>query len=109
MSLQGTVIRTIFQTAASLGGAFDKLCQLSGLRPEDISDSERMVEWEKAALIWVLLLKLTNDPLIGLHVGIGTDKLLLNTASGLTGQRIKPLRIELSYERRGVDEYRNKP
>ncbi|MCD2424798.1 AraC family transcriptional regulator [Niabella pedocola] len=76
MALQGTVIRTIFQTAASFGAAFDTLCQLSGIRPEEISDSEHMVEWEKAALIWVPLFKLSEDPLIGLHVGMGTDKLL---------------------------------
>ncbi len=76
MALQGTVIRTIFQTATSFGAAFDTLCQLSGISPEEISDSENMVEWEKAALIWVPLLKLSGDPLIGLHVGMGVDKLL---------------------------------
>lgn len=76
MALQGTVIRTIFQTAGSFGAAFDILCQMSGISSEEISDSENMVEWEKAALIWVPLLKLSGDPLIGLHVGMGTDKLL---------------------------------
>ncbi len=76
MALQGTVIRTIFQTAASFGAAFDTLCQMSGINPEEISDSENMVEWEKAALIWVPLLKLSGDPLIGLHVGIDVNKLL---------------------------------
>ena len=76
MALQGTVIRTIFQTATSFGAAFDTLCQMSGISPEEISDSENMVEWEKAALIWVPLLKLSGDPLIGLHVGMGVDKLL---------------------------------
>lgn len=76
MALQGTVIRTIFQTAGSFGAAFDILCGMSGISPEEMSDSENMVEWEKAALIWVPLLKLSGDPLIGLHVGMGTDKLL---------------------------------
>jgi len=76
MALQGTVIRTIFQTATSFGAAFDTLCQLSGISPEEISDSENMVEWEKAALIWVPLLKLSGDPLIGLHVGMGVNTLL---------------------------------
>ena len=76
MALQGTVIRTIFQTATSFGAAFDKLCQMSGNEPQEISDSENMVEWEKAALIWVPLLKLSGDPLIGLHIGMGVDKLL---------------------------------
>ncbi len=76
MALQGTVIRSIFQTAASFGAAFDTLCQMSEISPEEISDSENMVEWEKAALIWVPLLKLSGDPLIGLHVGIGVNKLL---------------------------------
>lgn len=76
MALQGTVIRTIFQTATSFGAAFDTLCQLSGISPQEISDSENMVEWEKAALIWVPLLKLSGDPLIGLHVGMGVNKLL---------------------------------
>jgi AraC-like DNA-binding protein len=76
MGLQGTVIRTIFQTATSFGTAFDTLCRMSGINAEEIGDSENMVEWEKAALIWVPLLKLTGDPLIGLHIGIGTNKLL---------------------------------
>lgn len=76
MALQGTVIRTIFQTAGSFGAAFDILCGMSGISSEEISDSENMVEWEKAALIWVPLLKLSGDSLIGLHVGMGTDKLL---------------------------------
>ena len=76
MTLQGTVIRTIFQTATSFGAAFDTLCQMSGINPEEIGDSENMVEWEKAALIWVPLLKLSGDPLIGLHIGMGVNKLL---------------------------------
>ncbi|WP_300603819.1 AraC family transcriptional regulator [Niabella sp.] len=74
MGLQGTVIRSIFQTAASFGAAFDTLCQQSGVSPEEISDSENMVEWEKAALIWVPLLKLSGDPLIGLRIGMSADK-----------------------------------
>jgi AraC-like DNA-binding protein len=76
MALQGTVIRTIFQTATSFGAAFDTLCQMSGINPEEIGDSENMVEWEKAALIWVPLLKLSGDPMIGLHIGMGVNKLL---------------------------------
>jgi len=76
MTLQGTVIRTIFQTATSFGAAFDELCRISGISPEEIGDSEKMVEWEKAALIWVPLLRLSGDPLIGLHIGMGVDKLL---------------------------------
>jgi AraC-like DNA-binding protein len=177
MALQGTVIRTIFQTASSFGAAFDTLCQMSGISPEEISDSESMVEWEKAALIWVPLLKLSNDPLIGLHVGMGVERLLhgmvgfliqsskdidqacqllqryghmsspmveyrytvtdvavmemeqnrmwvmkhpeparhandfliaalLNTINALTGRKIVPLRVELTYEMRDISEYR---
>ncbi|MBO9634096.1 MAG: AraC family transcriptional regulator [Chitinophagaceae bacterium] len=76
MALQGMVIRTVFQAATSLGAAFDTICEMSGISPEEIGDSEKMVEWEKAALIWVPLLKLSGDPLIGLHVGMGVDKML---------------------------------
>lgn len=76
MALQGMVIRTVFQSATSLGAAFDTICEMSGISPEEIGDSEKMVEWEKAALIWVPLLKLSGDPLIGLHVGMGVDKML---------------------------------
>jgi AraC-like DNA-binding protein len=76
MALQGTVIRTIFQTAASFGGAFNTLCEMSGINAKEIGDSENMVEWEKAALIWVPLLKLSGDPLIGLHIGMDVNKLL---------------------------------
>src|ERR1044072_8125551 len=76
MGLPGTTIRTIFQTATSMGASFDTLCQMSGVSPEDISDSECMVEWEKAALIWVPLMKLSGDPLIGLHIGMGAKRVL---------------------------------
>lgn len=76
MGLQGTVIRSIFQTATSFGAAFDTLCEMSGIDASEIGDSEKMVQWEKSALIWIPLLKLTADPLIGLHVGISTPKLL---------------------------------
>ncbi|MDB5278390.1 MAG: AraC family transcriptional regulator [Ferruginibacter sp.] len=176
MALQGTVIRTIFQTATSFGAAFDTLCQMSNIKADEMGDSEKMVEWEKAALIWVPLLKLTGDPLIGLHVGIATPKLLhgmvgfliqsskdlhqalqmlgkyghmvspmvsyryttndvavleieqnkmwlmkhpeparhandflfastLNTSAALTGKRIVPLRIELTYPKREISAY----
>jgi AraC-like DNA-binding protein len=81
MGLQGTVIRKIFQTATSLGAAYDTLCELSNISNEEINNSENMVEWEKAALIWVPLLKLTGDPLIGLHIGISVNNLL----SGMVG------------------------
>ncbi|OQP38620.1 AraC family transcriptional regulator [Niastella yeongjuensis] len=76
MGLPGTTIRTIFQTATSMGAAFGTLCQMSGVNPEEISDSEHMVEWEKGALIWVPLLKLSGDPLIGLHIGMSAKRVL---------------------------------
>jgi len=76
MGLQGTVIRTIFQTAGSFGAAFDALCKMANINADEVGDSEKMVEWEKAALIWVPLLKMTGDPLIGLHIGIETPKML---------------------------------
>lgn len=76
MGLQGTVIRTIFQTASSFGAAFDELCKVSQFNADELGDSEKMVEWEKAALIWVPLSEMTGDPLIGLHIGIGTPKML---------------------------------
>ncbi|MBO9203876.1 MULTISPECIES: AraC family transcriptional regulator [Niastella] len=76
MACQGTLIRSIFQTATSFGAAFDTLCQVTGISPEEINDSEKMVEWEKAALIWVPLLKLSGDPLIGLHVGMELNNLI---------------------------------
>jgi len=56
MSLQATVVREILQSAASHGAAYDTLCQLTGVTNEEISDSTKMVEWEKAALIWNPLL-----------------------------------------------------
>jgi AraC-like DNA-binding protein len=90
MGLQGTVIRKIFQTATSLGAAYDTLCEMTELSNEEISNSENMVEWEKAALIWVPLLKITGDPLIGLHVGMGVNT-LLNGMVGFLIQSCKDL------------------
>jgi AraC-like DNA-binding protein len=53
-----------------MGVVYDELCQLSGITEQEMNNSEVMVEWEKAALIWEPLMKLTGDPLIGLHVGM---------------------------------------
>lgn len=88
MALQGTVIRSIFQTATSLGAAFDQLCEMSDIGASDISDSESMVEWEKAALIWVPLLKLSGDSLIGLHIGMEVKNML----NGMVGFLIQSCR-----------------
>lgn len=90
MALQGTVIRSIFQSAGSFGAAFDTLCEISGIEPHEICDSEHMVEWEKAALIWVPLLQMSGDPLIGLHVGMETKQLLHGTL-GFLAQSSKDL------------------
>lgn len=70
MSLQANIIRKIFQTAASMGTAYDELCKMAGISDEEMNNAETMVEWEKAALIWEPLMKLSGDPLIGLHVGM---------------------------------------
>ncbi|MFD2832511.1 AraC family transcriptional regulator ligand-binding domain-containing protein [Gramella sp. AN32] len=53
-----------------MGVAYDELCKLTGVTAEEMSDSEVMLEWEKAALIWEPLMKLTGDPVIELHLGM---------------------------------------
>ncbi|MDQ4141859.1 MAG: AraC family transcriptional regulator, partial [Bacteroidota bacterium] len=70
MSLQATVIRDILHHAPTYGAAYDQLSALSGFAKEDFTDSEKLVEWEKSARLWDLLVELTGDELIGLHMGL---------------------------------------
>jgi AraC-like DNA-binding protein len=69
MGLQATVIRDILHTAATYSEAYDTLLALSGFSQEEISDSGKMVDWQKAVCLYDLLANLTQNEQIGLAVG----------------------------------------
>ncbi|WP_276134474.1 AraC family transcriptional regulator [Polluticoccus soli] len=73
MGLLATTVRDILLSASNYGVAYDQLRELAGFSAEEIGDSGRMVEWEKAANIWDLLADLTGNEQIGLILGTETN------------------------------------
>jgi AraC-like DNA-binding protein len=69
MGLQATAIREMLYTAATYGEAYDNLRKAAGFTQDEISDSEKTVEWEKAAKLYDLLADLTQNEQIGLAMG----------------------------------------
>jgi len=69
MGLQATAIRDMLYAAATYGEAYDTLREMAGFTQEEISDSGRMVEWQKAARLYDLLADITQNEQIGLFMG----------------------------------------
>ncbi|MBX3257914.1 MAG: AraC family transcriptional regulator ligand-binding domain-containing protein [Chitinophagaceae bacterium] len=69
MGLQATAIRDMLYAAATYGEAYDTLREMAGFTQEEISDSGKMVEWQKAAKLYDLLADITNNEQIGLLMG----------------------------------------
>lgn len=69
MGLQATAIREMLYTAATYGEAYENLRKAAGFTEEEISDSENIVEWQKAAKLYDLIADLTGNEQIGLLMG----------------------------------------
>ncbi|MBX2920922.1 MAG: AraC family transcriptional regulator ligand-binding domain-containing protein [Chitinophagaceae bacterium] len=69
MGLQATAIRDMLYAAATYGEAYDTLREMAGFTQEEISDSGRIVEWQKAAKLYDLLADITHNEQIGLLMG----------------------------------------
>jgi AraC-like DNA-binding protein len=63
------IIRDIFYGASSRGASLTVLCQALNISVEELNDSEKSVDFEKAYQSWELAVTHTNDPLLGLHLG----------------------------------------
>lgn len=69
MGLQATVIKDIIYAAANYAEAYDIIREKAGFTQEEISDSSKTVDWEKAAALWDMLADITGNEQIGLVVG----------------------------------------
>lgn len=63
------IVRDILYGAASRGASLTGLCKTLDLSVEELNDSEKSVDFEKAYQAWELAQKETRDPLLGLHLG----------------------------------------
>jgi AraC-like DNA-binding protein len=88
MQFQMSIIRDIIYGAASHGAPFHVFCRRLGIDPQELSDSEKMVDWEQAADMWRIAIELTGDELIGLHMGGETRA----TSLGMVGYLMQSCR-----------------
>ncbi|WP_128545881.1 AraC family transcriptional regulator [Larkinella soli] len=64
------IIRNIIYNAAARGADLQRLCDGVGLRPEDLSDTERRIPGvEPITRLWEEILRTTGDEVAGLHLG----------------------------------------
>ncbi len=63
------IIRDILYGAASRGASLIDLCQKLAIPIEELNDSEKSVDFEKAYRAWEFSVTATRDPLLGLHLG----------------------------------------
>jgi AraC-like DNA-binding protein len=71
------IIRHILYGAASRGASLTELCTALGITVEELNDSEKSIDFERAYRAWELAVKDTQDSLLGLHLGeIATPSIL---------------------------------
>lgn len=63
------IIRDIIYGAVARGASLNELLKKLHLESGDLNDSEKKLDFERAYLAWEHSLKLTKDPLLGLHIG----------------------------------------
>jgi AraC-like DNA-binding protein len=63
------IIRDILYGAASRGANLIDLCRNLEIPIDELNDSEKSVDFEKAYRAWELAVTSTRDPLLGLHLG----------------------------------------
>lgn len=69
MHAQMAIMRDIIYRATARGADFTKVCEELGFAPHDLNESDKLVPFEPAAQIWDVVIKHTNDTLLGLHLG----------------------------------------
>ncbi|HRF35456.1 MAG TPA: AraC family transcriptional regulator [Cyclobacteriaceae bacterium] len=71
------IIRDILFGAANRGARLSVLCHAIGIVPEELNDSEKYLDFDRAILSWQVAVKETKDPLLGLHLGEQTNPSIL--------------------------------
>lgn len=69
MEFQVSIIRAVIYGAVSRGANFQQLCEKIGMHPYDLNDAERLVPLDDLIPLWTYAVEMTNDPLLGLHMG----------------------------------------
>jgi AraC-like DNA-binding protein len=75
------IIRDIIYGAVARGADLGTLCDKLNLNPFDLNDSDQKIDFKPAYLSWEYALKMTADPLLGLHIGESTSPSIM----GLVG------------------------
>ncbi|CAN5330196.1 AraC family transcriptional regulator [soil metagenome] len=75
------IIRDIIYGAAARGASIKELCSKASIDSIDLNDSEKKLDFVIAFQVWELAVKLTNDKLLGLHLGESANPTIL----GLVG------------------------
>lgn len=71
------IIRDILYGAASRGASLTELCTALDITVEELNDSEKSIDFERAYQAWELAVKDTQDSLLGLHLGETTTPSIL--------------------------------
>lgn len=79
------IIRDIIYGAVRHGASLEQLCSKLNISLQDLNDSSKYVDFEKAYKVWEHSVRMTNDPLLGLHVGEKTNPSIL----GLVGHLLQ--------------------
>jgi len=75
------IIRDIIYGAVARGADLNELCAKLDLSAYDLNDSDKKLDFKQAYLSWEFALKITSDPLLGLHIGESTNPSIM----GLVG------------------------
>ncbi|WP_353720733.1 AraC family transcriptional regulator [Dyadobacter sp. 676] len=68
------ILKNVIYTACEKGASLVKLCEALGIRPHDISDSERRIEGVAPLIdFWTEAVTQTGDTALGLHAGTGSN------------------------------------
>jgi AraC-like DNA-binding protein len=77
------IIRDILYGAASRGASLSELCKTLKLRPEELGDSEIKLDFHRAIKAWEYATQMTNDNLLGLHIGESSTASIMGMVGNL--------------------------
>lgn len=77
------IIRDILYGAVNRGARLDVLCEKLNISGEQLRDNDTQVDFKTAMKAWDLAVKYSQDPLLGLHLGEGTQATILGTVGYL--------------------------
>lgn len=75
------IIRDIVYGVAANGGSLHEMCARLDINAADLGESEKHADFETSCKSWEYAVKITGDPLLGLHIGQSSNP----TIMGLVG------------------------